>query len=250
MVNLPKFKNMTTKIFWFVFLCLLGVLLPHTAWLFKQFEPDTLVGTVSAWVGAFAFEAAIAVLTHKLAKHIEQTPRRLHGRAKFLFRYANAYAAGLLFAVVVSSLANLAHSVEFGRELIVFTAWGIPEQVYQIAFGAVLPVVSILFARVLSNVSEIEQDIDPELEKANAKVREVAARLRETEQKLAEAERVRSNEFTSLIDPDKSVRIHAAKQLWPDLPVRSIAVIADASQGYVSDVLSKNGHAKEKVTVS
>jgi hypothetical protein len=48
------------RILWAVYLSLLGVLLPHTA-----------------WTAAFAFEASIAVLIHKLSGHIDRTPRRL-----------------------------------------------------------------------------------------------------------------------------------------------------------------------------
>lgn len=71
----------TDKILWLVYLALLAVLLPHTAWAFSNFEPQRAGvlgihwGSVTAWAAAFAFEAAIATLTHKLARHIEKTPR-------------------------------------------------------------------------------------------------------------------------------------------------------------------------------
>jgi hypothetical protein len=54
-------------------------------------------GMVTAWAAAFAFEAAIAALTHKLAKHIESTPRYTAGRVwlrRISYQYLNAYAAG------------------------------------------------------------------------------------------------------------------------------------------------------------
>jgi len=91
----------TTYILWIVFIGLLLVLLPHTAWLFRQFEApysgDGIDwGWITAGAGAFAFEAAIAVLTHKLAKHFEDAPKRFHlgpkyisDWPKFKYRYLN-----------------------------------------------------------------------------------------------------------------------------------------------------------------
>jgi hypothetical protein len=115
------------RILWAVYLSLLGVLLPHTAWAFQNFEPETEAGgnSVVAWTAAFAFEASIAVLMHKLSGHIDRTPRRLLAWAKFQYRYLNAYSLGLLAAIAVSSLANLAHAVEFGRSMAIFTLWKI-----------------------------------------------------------------------------------------------------------------------------
>jgi hypothetical protein len=115
------------RILWAVYLSLLGVLLPHTAWAFQNFEPETESGgnSVVAWTAAFAFEASIAVLMHKLSGHIDRTPRRLLAWAKFQYRYLNAYSLGLLAAIAVSSLANLAHAVEFGRSMAIFTLWKI-----------------------------------------------------------------------------------------------------------------------------
>ncbi len=54
----------TNRILWAVYLSLLGVLLPHTAWAFHNFEPENEAGKISlvAWTAAFAFEASIAAL--------------------------------------------------------------------------------------------------------------------------------------------------------------------------------------------
>ena len=153
--------NWTNKILWGVYLCLLGVLLPHTAWAFSTFEPrDAWWGKTTAWLGALAFESAIAVLTHKLAKHIEATRR---GRRLFIRRYLNAYSFGLLVAIGVSMLANLSHAVEFGGSMAIFANSSALPALYSVAFGAILPVVSLLFARVLSNVVDAEGEPDPDL---------------------------------------------------------------------------------------
>ncbi len=239
----------TTIILWAVFLSLLAVLLPHTAWLFGQFEPVNKLGTASAWAGAFAFEAAIAVLTHKLAKHIEAGPKRFSPGRRFAYRYLNAYAVGLMLSVCVSSLANLGHAVEFGRSLVIFAAWGVSPVIYQVAFGAVLPLVSLLFARVLSNVSESEEAISPELEATNKALAEVRAQLRQSEGQRREAEeRARQAEdrfnavgdfFARIAAPEKRQRIIAVREKWPGLPNAAVAIITETSQGYVSDVLKE-----------
>lgn len=242
-------KITTSHLLWIVYFSLLAVLTPHTAWLFMQFEPPNAIGTAAAWAGALAFEAAIAVLTHKLAKHIEVTPRRLSNLTRFRYRYVNAYSFGLLISVLVSALANLAHSVQFGQQLMIFTAWGIAPQVYQFAFGGVLPVVSLLFARVLSNVSETESGEDPALSEAQKAVTDLRRQLRETEHHLTQTEaRAKAAEqryqtvgdlFSQLFADEKRQRILAAAATWPQLSASAVAVIAGASPSYVSEVLSQ-----------
>jgi len=230
------------RILWAVYLSLLGVLLPHTAWAFHNFEPENESGKISlvAWTAAFAFEASIAALMHKLSGHIDRTPRRLSTWAKFRYRYLNAYSLGLLAAIAVSSLANLAHAVEFGRPMAIFTEWKITFDVYAFAFGAVLPLVSLVFARVLSNVVETEADDDPELVQAKKTIVDLRRQLRESEAQAREVEdRYASGDgtFMKIVSADKRERILAAHRLWPRLPGAALATIADASPSYVSEVL-------------
>jgi len=250
-----KFTINTNHILWAVYVGLLAVLLPHTAWAFEQFEPAGLFGTVVAWMGAFSFEAAIAVLTHKLAGHIERTPKKLQGKAKFAYRYLNAYAAGLVIALGVSVLANLAHAVEYGQSVKIFTAWQIPFGVYAVTFGAVLPLTSLLFARVLSNVVESEGEEDPMIAELRKVIAELRSKLQLAEQvvRSAQAEANESKlramaaeerlngaaEFAArLFAEDKRQRILAAREQWPGLASSVIAVIASASPAYVSEVLN------------
>lgn len=269
----PK-QSITTIILWIVFIGLLLVLLPHTSWLFYQFEPaysgDGIDwGWVAAWAGAFAFESAIAVLTHKLAKHIEAAPKRFQQGPKWFpewpkqkYRYINAYSLGLISALILSTLANLAHSVEFGRSLLIFAQWGIPSAVYQVAFGGVLPFVSLLFARVLSNVSESEDIPNPELETAKTTVKDLQHKLREasgiiqrseselkiTEQRAHDAEErfaAAGELFARLFNEEKRQRIMAARQTWPELPASAVAIIAGCSPSYVSEVLSEKALSNE-----
>jgi hypothetical protein len=186
----------TTKILWMVFISILLVLLPHTAWLFRQFEPADsvrLLGEFDAadllsYIAAFAFESAIAVLIHKLAKHIESMKKGKTAWAKFSYSYLNPFAVGLYIATAISMLANLAHAVEFGVSIKIFTEWGVPAWVYSVAFGGILPLVSLTFARVLSNVTDDEDGPNPELTEANTRLREANRRAAESEQRAKAAE--------------------------------------------------------------
>lgn len=251
-------KRVTSNhLIWLIYLLLLGVLLPHTAWAFAKFEPEGY-GFV-AWGGAFAFEAAIAVLTHRLARHIETTAKIKSAWRKFTVRYLNAYGGGLAIAWLVSTLANLAHSVEFGQTLKIFAAYGLPAPVYAIAFGAILPTTSLLFARTLSNVIEqdnSELEPNPELDRANIAIKSLQGQLvnlrtmfADAEQRATDAEQ-RANEselrfqaagdmFVRLMEGPKRERVLAAMERWPQLPASAVAIITETSPSYVSEV--KNG---------
>lgn len=241
--------NWINRLLWIIYLALLGVLLPHTAWLFGRFEPEGGFGVGSAWAAAFAFEAAIAALTHKLSKHIEETPKRMSGRRRMIYRYVNAYSAGLVLSVGVSALANLAHAVEFGRSLTIFATWGVHPVVYQVSFGAILPLVSLVFARVLSNVQESEGEEDPALVAANEQIKVVRVELREAKAALAMAEgRAKDAEarfgaagdlMRALVEGEKRDRIIAVKSRWPELPLSGVAVLTGSSVSYASEVLSE-----------
>lgn len=228
------------RILWLIFISLLAVLLPHTAWLFSKLEPAKTLWV--SYPAAFAFEAAIAALVHKLAKHIETTPKRKSGWEKFFYRYWNAYSVGLVVAIGISSLANLAHAVEFGQPLKIFTDWGVPQSLYSVAFGAVLPMVSLVFALVLSNVTETESETDPALLEANKTVSELRRELRDIRSQLTASQQrfdAMGDLFVRLTGADKRERILAASQQWPGLPGKYIAVVTDSTPSYVSEVLSE-----------
>lgn len=233
---------MINKVLWVIYISLLAVVLPHTEWAFRQFEPGAQTSIVS-WAAAFAFEAAIAALTHKLSKHIEQTPKRSAGWAKFKFRYLNSYSLGLLFSLGISTMANLAHAVEFGGRMLIFAEWNIPFGLYAVAFGAVLPVVSYTFASVLSNVTDIDETEDPAL----VELRQTNATLRKN---LHEAENLRrqadarfaamGDVYIKLASSDKRERILAAMEKWPSMSGSAIAMLTDSSPAYVSEVIAQN----------
>lgn len=232
-----KFNSNT--IIWIIYIALLAVLLPHTAWAFAKFEPQG--GVILAWSLAFVFEGALAVFTYKLALHIEHVPNIKNKWRRFSVRYLNAYGLGLFVFWCVSTLANLSHSVEFGQRLKILDDWSIPFSLYAVAFGAILPLVSLLFARVLSNAIETEHETDPEIARLNTTVRELNKKLRETEQQRNEAEQrfhAVGDVLVKLFSENKADRIIAVHERWPQLPVRSKAIIADVSASYVSEVLN------------
>lgn len=232
---------MVNKILWIIFIALLGVLLPHTEWAFRQFEPLGSNRFVS-WAAAFAFEAAIAALTHKLAKRIEATPKKITTRAKFAFRYLNSYSLGLILALTISTMANLAHAVEFGQTMAIFARWNIPFGVYAVAFGAILPVVSFTFASVLSTVVETEGDEDPAVIVLKETNTDLKRQLKESEQarKLAESRFAALGDvFVKMASNDKRERILAVYERWPKMPQAAIALLCESSAAHVSEVLSE-----------
>jgi hypothetical protein len=239
-----------------IYLALLAVLLTHTAWAFARFEspaPGWLGvswGIMTAWAAAFAFEVAIAASTHKLAGRIMTTPRYTAGRVllrRVSYQYLNAYAAGLFVALGVSALANFDHAVEHGREFAIFGQCSIPLLLYSFTFGGILPLVSLMFARILGDTAEAEAVANPELTRAKKTIKELRAELDDAKMRITDAESkaiaaeqrfaVAGDLFARLFAEEKRQRILAAAERWPELPSASIAIIAGASPGYVSEVL-------------
>ena len=244
-IAVSNLKPTTTTMMWLIYMALLGVLLPHTAWAFSKFEPTGSMPL--AWALAFTFEAALALFTHLLAQHIEnaRTPKKWHVRLRV--RYLNGFGFTVFVAWLVSSLANIAHSVEFAQDMEIFAAWGVSPNAYAVAFGAVLPLTSLLFARALSNKIEDEQGQDGEVVTLNTKIKRLNKALAATERAKvrAEAERAKYKEVAGtlgkLLDGEKKDRIRAAYKLWPELSQRGIGVIAEASASYVHETLKSNG---------
>ncbi len=217
-----------------------------------MFEPDGWQGL--GWVGALAFEGAIAALTWRLKQAIEAT-RRVRGWRRFRLCYLNVYSAGLLAAVAVSSAANWAHAVQFGRAFAVFGDYAVNPIIYSVAFGGILPLCSLLFARILADAPLTGEEANPELDAANTQLTDLRRQLRQAEHDRTAAEQ-RANAaeqrfaaagdlFALLFAEEKSRRILAAHQTWPRLPVSAIAVITDTSRSYVSEVLLNVGEAPQ-----
>ena len=243
----------TKNLFRLIYISLLAVLLPHTAWAFSRFEPNTQTGIITAWLAAFFFEATIAVITEKLAERISSTPNYQSGNVflrKQAYRYLNPYSVALVIAMFVSVLANIAHAVEYGQVLSIFAEWQISPAMYSVAFGAILPVSSLVFAWVLSKEPSTEQRPNTELTKANTTIKELRSQLRDAERRAKDAEDkfgVDGELFVRLFAAEKRERIEAAKEQWPGLPGSSIAIITESTPGYVSDVLREKQNGKVKV---
>jgi len=227
-------RNWSNVVLWSIYLALLGVLLPHTAWAFAQFEPARWAWL--GWIAAIAFEGAIAAFTWKLKQNIERTPRHKDHWLRFKRRYLNIYSLGLLVAIGVSSLANWAHSVEFGQTFAVFGAYSIHPLAYTIAFGAILPACSLLFARILADIQDHEAEVNADVLEAKQIIRELKSELTATKQQLTRAEDA-ARFMLELQAEDKARRILAAAQEWPQLSQAVLAQIVDVSPGYVSQVL-------------
>lgn len=206
------FNNYIKKLFtfenflWLVYIGVLIVVTPHTQWMFAQLEPPDLPEL--SWVIAVVVEAAIFGLTHMLVKHIQarklntfnfERKRMEEGRLSkhftwwpvFRYRYMNVYSLGLALFVLISGVANLTHAFEYGRPPRLVEEWNVPFLWYTLMFGAALPVMNLLFAAVLAQAGDSEQQVDPELEKAKSEKREAERRNKELEKRLAEAERER-----------------------------------------------------------
>lgn len=282
---------------WLVYVLLLSSLVPHTAWAFDMWEAADawrfeLLGvnaTPTAWAFAIVFDGAIAGLTHVLKKHIEEMPRIIHTRKAqmpkslgvgklqipinlqwwpvFSYRYLNAYMLGLVAAWLLSTLGNLAHAVQFGREMTIFSTWGIPSALYALAFGAVLPTISLVFARVLSSVRESEQEEDPafvkakgELKEANSTIRSLEQKVKATEQQANTDKRLLEQQLSESEQRYRAVGDVVRYLFGTDLPLRervrgirttfpvlsqngiaqlvgcSVSTVNDALQGYVVEM--------------
>ena len=111
-----------------------------------------------------------------------------------------------------------------------------------------MPLVSLMFARILANTAEVEAQANPELTKAKQTIKELRSELQAAEGHLANSE-ARANAaeqrfaaagdlVARLFAEEKRQRIVAAAKRWPELPAASVAIIiAGASAGYLSEVL-------------
>lgn len=253
---MTKSKQMTRdwsdRILWLIYGFLLLVLLPHTAWWFSHGEPtepwrllgiDTYPGQVVAWLAAIVFELLILAMTHKLALHIRLTPNYQDLKRRARERYLNIYSLGLVVAWIISTMANLSHAVEFARPMKIIQEYSVPVLAYSLAAGAILPTASLIFAWVLSTVAEAnstEGEGAQEIRELKRELRLSQQALEKAELLLRETERKQEGEFTPLLSVDKRVRVLFARQKWPELKQKDLAIVTEASPAYVSEVL-RNG---------
>jgi hypothetical protein len=124
-------------------------------------------------------------------------------------------------------LANSGHAVEFGRDFAVLGSYDVPPQVHSLAFGGILPLASLVFARILANTADTEVQANPDVVKAKQAIKELRSELQAAEGQFANAE-ARANaaeqRFTAagdlvvqLFAEEKRQRILAAAERWPHL---------------------------------
>ena len=198
-MKLPKINN--THLFWTVYLAFLLVLLPQEAWTIGQGQDQTgaqwaflgVTASPLAWFLAGAFSASIAIVTHRLNVHWLDMPKRYKAddmaKKRFAYRWLNVYAVALILTMVISSIANFMHVVQFtNKSLVIFAEYPWAVSLYQFIFGLALPGVSFVFARVLSTMQESEQEDDPALAKANADLKEANTTIRSMKEAIRQAE--------------------------------------------------------------
>lgn len=196
-----KLKINNTHLFWTVYLAFLLVLLPQEAWTIGQGQDQTgsqwaflgVTASPLAWFLAGAFSASIAIVTHRLNVHWLDMPKRYKAddmaKKRFAYRWLNVYAVALILTMVISSIANFMHVVQFtNKSLVIFAEYPWAVSLYQFIFGLALPGVSFVFARVLSTMQESEQEDDPALAKANADLKEANTTIRSMKEAIRQAE--------------------------------------------------------------
>ena len=196
-----KLKINNTHLFWTVYLAFLLVLLPQEAWTIGQGQDQTgsqwaflgVTASPLAWFLAGAFSASIAIVTHRLNVHWLDMPKRYKAddmaKKRFAYRWLNVYAVALILTMVISSIANFMHVVQFtNKSLVIFAEYPWAVSLYQFIFGLALPGVSFVFARVLSTMQESEQEDDPALAKANADLKEANSTIRSMKEAIRQAE--------------------------------------------------------------
>lgn len=222
-MKLPRISN--TQLFWAVYLAFLLVLLPQEAWAIGQGQDATgelwqflgVSASPLAWLLGGAFSATVAIVTHRLNKHWMEMPVRYKAddmaRKRFVYRWLNVYALTLIVTIPISAIANFMHVVEFTRPgLKVFELYPLALDVYRVIFGLALPLVSMVFARVLSTMQEAEQQDDPAFAKAKADLKEANSTIRELEKAIRQTEQ------------DYSARVRQAEQLANEAEKRYQAV--------------------------
>jgi FtsZ-binding cell division protein ZapB len=283
-------KSFTYYATWAIYMGLLAVMLPHTQWGFRQLEPADSVAVWRGWAltwasvisaaAALAFEGGVAVFTHRLARKIE-TVKKVYKTGKdgaraydrlgtFLARYGNSFTAALLFCAFISGIANYFHALQYSGDLVAFSKIPLFRDLYPLALGAALPVISLVFANALSNVSEEETEEDPALVELKEKNKELNRVNRELSQQFSKLQtdfsglqetfsrvqdelqtaKAATEEVKALQDRLNNVpeaaralsgepkeAILFLKQNYPTLPNASIAILAGVSPGRVTQVI-------------
>lgn len=217
-----------------LFILILAVLLPHTAWWFEQFEPNTAKWVT--WVAAVAFEGAVYAFTEKVAERITAASRIRSFWKRVAKQYVHPYSLGLFIVTAVSIQANRSHAIVFGSSSPVFDVLNMSVQSGSLWAGAVLPVCSLLFAWVLSQESHTEHEVNEDVQRLETKNKELNRELKRM-YKLVQT----GNEWMTLGSDNKTQRVSTLHKLRPDLNKAELAKFANVSKSLVSTTLSAYG---------
>ena len=264
---LPKIKLSATSLFWVVYIGFLLMLWPQEAWTIGQSQDQnagtwTMLGVTAsplAWLLAGALGATIGIVTHKLNEHWKEMPSRYKAKdmekQRFAYRWLNVYVLGLFATILLSAIANFMHVVEFTNPgLQVFAIWPWAKWIYQVLFGLALPLVSMVFARVLSTMRADEQEEDPALTKAKTEladakkaerekektIRQMTETILTLEQKIAESESLIGRSVVRyLYDKELALRerIQGVRRAFPELSQNGISQLLECSVSTVNDAL-------------
>jgi hypothetical protein len=231
MIEKIKQINLGTAVIWLVYVALLVVMLPHTQRAAARFEPENIIGAVSSFAFALVFELAYIVFMHGQVEHLKQNRRARANEAKshHLWRkWGTAYSAALLVALIITFLANTWHT----------TSSVDSQNVYDVSmafvFGAVLPVMSILFASILARVDTFEIKIESDLNQQIAKLNRELGKVNQQNDKLTQ----------------QIQELNQRESLPPQLNPFASDLIQYIGGGEMSqaDIADRHGVSKSKVT--
>jgi hypothetical protein len=156
----------------------------------------------------------------------------------------------------ISAGANLTHAVEFAQPLKIVSDWGVPAGALTMAFGGILPLVNLLFAAVIADVDDNEQQADPALIKAREELRETKAALKEANSAVEKANAVTAQANARALEAEQQMRgvanlmrylfdremqlrdrIRGLAEARPDLSQNRIAKLIDCSTSTVNEAL-------------
>ena len=240
--------NKTTALLWFLFILVLIAMLPHTAWFFSRNEDGGAWALVKGWTRAVSLEIAVGAFAHKLSQYIPQ----VKGKNKLRRQWFNWFSFGLTFSLLGSLIANVSHGVQFSDPTklftLIFSEVNTAKQfvtaglVQGIISGSLLPVASLVFTFALSNLSESEAEVNPEvatLKSSLQDARKSNTGLRKQLESMNDSLEP-AQEYADLFNESYTVadRIKSAHALFPEWSQKRIAAIVEKTPGYVSQILS------------
>lgn len=178
----------------------------------------------SMWIVISAILAAgMAVVEGFAFAFIFRAWRNQHGKAANTLLFL-AVASAIAFVMVLSpSMAASVRGIPIGDFLVHNVAlllW-----TTSVALSTILIVISVGYSERVSN-------IDPQLQQARSENKDLRAELKKVKLELS-----KQNDWAWISSGSKRDKILKAKELWPDLSNKSLAIMFDTSDSYISQVV-------------